>query len=72
MLRTPCISDQVKYLGPNLNINSLFLTRFSKVQIFANNRFSTLLTVYIYKLKFNYFHSPLTKIIRLVQKIHKT
>ena len=37
-----------KYLGPNLNMNSLFLTIFSKIQIFANTRLSTLITPVIY------------------------
>ena len=36
------ILDKVKYLEPNLSINSLFLTIFSKIQIFTNNRFTTL------------------------------
>ena len=36
------ILDNVKYLGPNLHMNSLFLAIFSKIQFFANNRFSTL------------------------------
>ena len=36
------ISGKVKCLGSNLSINSLFLARFAKVHIFANNRFSTL------------------------------
>ena len=39
------ILDKVKYPGPNLLINSLLLTLFSKIQIFANNRLSALTEV---------------------------
>ena len=33
---------KIKYLGPNLNINSLILTLYSKILFYANNRFTTL------------------------------
>ena len=36
------ILDKVKYLGPNIHINSLILTRFSKIHFFVNKQFSIL------------------------------
>ena len=41
--------DKFKYLRPNLSINSLFLSIFSKTQFFADNRLSSLLFPYSLK-----------------------